>query len=116
MRADVGTEIYSVTDRETGEEYIVDDAGQIEARDDVIRRLARTVRCVTPLEDTANDDAADGTETQSDSDVVDPTSYAVSELHDEISLRELSDEQRKDMVALEQSNKDRSSVVEWLEP
>jgi len=59
-----------------------------------------------PVGETAEDDVT----------VVDPTEYSVTDLRDEVSLSELSDEERKDMVAVEQANKNRSSVVDWLEP
>jgi hypothetical protein len=56
MKADVDETVYSVTDRETGEEFVVDDNGQIEGPEDVIRRLGENVRRVTPLEETADPD------------------------------------------------------------
>lgn len=68
MKADVGTAIYAVTDRETGTEFIVDGAGQIEGPEEAIRRLGDAVSCVTPLEETAGSDDVPDAVTQAKDD------------------------------------------------
>lgn len=51
MKANVPTEIYSVTDRESGTELIVSGDGEIDGPAEVVKRLAETNRHVTLPED-----------------------------------------------------------------
>jgi len=51
MRAQVDTRVYSVTDRETGQEFVVSDDGEIDGPEDVMKRLADSNRHVTLPED-----------------------------------------------------------------
>jgi hypothetical protein len=51
MKAQCDHRVYSVTDRESGTELVVSDAGEIDGPAEVVKRLAETNRHVTLPED-----------------------------------------------------------------